>query len=79
MEQRIIEIMKEVLEEQDIDINSTQETLKNWNSLSHLNLASELEDAFDVELDPADIAEMKSVRDIVRIIKGILNNDGSNG
>ena len=68
MVQRIIEIMKDVLEEQSIDINSTQESLENWNSLRHLNLASELEEEFNVDLDPAEIAEMKSVHDIVRII-----------
>lgn len=68
MVQRIIEIMKDVLEEQNIDINSTQESLENWNSLRHLNLASELEEEFNVDLDPAEIAEMKSVHDIVRII-----------
>ncbi|MCR4768696.1 MAG: acyl carrier protein [Bacteroidaceae bacterium] len=69
MKQRIIEIMKDVLEEQNIDINSTQDSLENWNSLRHLNLVSELEDEFDIELEPDEIAEMKSVQKIVDIIK----------
>ena len=69
MEERIIEIMKEVLENQNIDLSSTQETVESWNSLRHLNLASELEDEFNVEFDPAEIAEMKSVGQIVKIIK----------
>ena len=74
MKERIIKIMKEVLEEQDVDMNSTQETLANWNSLSHLNLASELEDEFDIELDPAEIAEMKSVKKISNIISQKVNS-----
>lgn len=68
MEKRIIEIMKDVLGEQDIDVNSTQESLENWNSLRHLNLAIELEDEFDVEFEPAEIAAMKSVKQIADII-----------
>jgi acyl carrier protein len=74
MKERIIKIMKEVLEEQDVDMNSTQETLANWNSLRHLNLASELEDEFDIELDPAEIAEMKSVKKISNIISQKVNS-----
>lgn len=68
MEERIIEIMKDILEEQEINIDSSQETLENWNSLRHLNLISELEDEFDMEFEPEEIAEMKSVRKIMDII-----------
>ena len=69
MEERIIRILKEVLEEQNVNLNSTQDSLEKWNSLRHLYLASELETEFNVELDPEEIAEMKSVRQIVEIIK----------
>ncbi|UKI43864.1 MAG: acyl carrier protein [Porphyromonadaceae bacterium] len=33
---------------------------KNWDSLHHLMLISELEDAFGVEFDPEEMAEMKT-------------------
>ena len=69
MNERIIEIMKNVLGEQEIDINGTQDSLENWNSLRHLNLVSELEDEFDVEFEPEEIAEMKSVKIIVEMIE----------
>lgn len=72
MEERIIELMKDVLETQDIDINSTQETIGNWTSLRHLSLASELEDEFGIEFDPAEIAEMKSVRQIADILRSLI-------
>jgi acyl carrier protein len=68
MEETIIEIMKDVLDEQDINIDSTQDSLENWNSLRHLNLVSELEDEFDVEFEPEEIAEMKSVKAILELI-----------
>ncbi len=68
MEETIIEIMKDVLDEQDINIDSTQDSLENWNSLRHLNLVSELEDEFDFEFEPEEIAEMKSVKAILELI-----------
>ena len=69
MEEQIIKIMEDVLDEQGINLESTQDSLENWNSLRHLNLVSELEDAFDVEFDPEEIAEMKSVKAIVDFVK----------
>ena len=68
MEDRIIEILKDVLDVQEVDINSSQDTLDDWNSLRHLNLISELEDEFDLEFDPEEIAEMKSVKKIIEMI-----------
>ena len=69
MEDRIIEIMKDVLDVQEINIDSCQESLENWNSLRHLNLISELEDEFDMEFDPEEISEMKSVATIADMIR----------
>ena len=60
MEDKILEVMKEVFETSDIDASCSQETCGNWDSLHHLMLISELEDAFDVEFEPEEIAEMKS-------------------
>lgn len=69
MEEQIIKIMEDVLDEQGINLESTQDSLENWNSLRQLNLVSELEDAFDIEFDPEEIAEMKSVKAIVDFVK----------
>jgi len=40
-----------------------------WDSVGHLSLASELEQAFEISLDVDELIEMESVREIVRIIK----------
>ena len=69
MKEKVIEIMKDVLETEDISLNTSQENCENWNSLRQLNLVSELEDEFDVEFEPEEIAEMKSVNNIIEIIK----------
>ena len=46
MKEKVIEIMKDVLETEDISLNTSQENCENWNSLRQLNLVSELEDEF---------------------------------
>ena len=72
MKEKVIEIMKDVLETEDISLNTSQENCENWNSLRQLNLVSELEDEFDVEFEPEEIAEMKSVEKILEVIKSKL-------
>lgn len=69
MKDKVIKIMKDVLETEDISLNTSQENCENWNSLRHLNLVSELEDEFGVEFEPEEIAEMHSVNSIIEIVK----------
>lgn len=69
MKDKVIKIMKDVLETEDISLNTSQDNCENWNSLRHLNLVSELEDEFGVEFEPEEIAEMHSVNSIIEIIK----------
>lgn len=68
MKDKIIEILRTVLEDDSINENTTQKNCPTWDSLHHLNVAVELEDAFDVSLEPEEIADMKSVADIERIL-----------
>lgn len=68
MKDKIIEILRTVLEDDSINENTTQKNCPTWDSLHHLNVAVELEDAFDVSLEPEEIAEMKSVADNERIL-----------
>ena len=72
MKEKVIEIMKDVLETEDISLNTSQENCENWNSLRQLNLVSELEDEFDVEVEPEEIAEMKSVEMVLKILQSKL-------
>lgn len=72
MKEKVIEIMKEVLETEALSLNTSQENCENWNSLRQLNLVSELEDEFDVEFEPEEIAEMKSVEMVLKILQSKL-------
>lgn len=69
MEEKVLEILKRVLELDNIDGTCSQETCENWDSLRHLNLVVELESEFSTEFEPEEIAEMKSVKDIVSMLK----------
>ena len=68
MEEKIIEILKSVLETDNVTAETSQKNCTAWDSLHHLNIAVELEGEFGVELEPEEIAGMQSVSDIERII-----------
>ena len=73
MEQKILDILRKLFESDSIDTSCSQETCPRWDSMNHLNLVLELEDAFGVSFEPEEIWEMKSYDDIVRLLvkKGI--------
>ena len=69
MEDKILDIMRTVFETEDVSTASTQKNCARWDSLHHLALASELEDAFDIELEPEEIAEMTDFQRVVAMIQ----------
>ena len=70
MEDKILEILKDTFALDSVDRNCSQSTCDSWDSMGQLNLVAELEDAFDISLEPEEIGTMKSFDDIVRILKG---------
>ena len=69
MEEKVLAILKDVLELDSIDKTCSQASCENWDSMAQLNIVVELESEFDVTLEPEDIANMKSYADIIRILK----------
>lgn len=69
MEEKVLEILKNVFELETVDTNCSQTTCEKWDSMGQLNLVVELETEFDVSLEPEEIGEMKSFEDIIRILK----------
>lgn len=69
MEEKVIEILKEVLEDNNVNAETSQQNNANWDSMRHLNLVVELEMEFDVTLEPDEIAEMTSVEKVVETLK----------
>jgi acyl carrier protein len=56
------------IDPQLISIETTPSDIPAWDSVGHLSLASNLEQAFGITLDVDELMEMENVRAIVRII-----------
>ena len=69
MEEKVLEVLKETFELDSVDNSCSQSTCEAWDSMGQLNLVAELEDAFDVSLEPEEIGTMKSYDDIICILK----------
>lgn len=69
MENKVLEILKETFGLDTVDCSCSQKTCEAWNSMGQLNLVVELEEAFNVSLEPEEIGCMLSYDDIVRILK----------
>ena len=65
--------MQEVFNTPQITSETDQNNCDKWDSLHHLNLIVELENAFDVEFEPEEIAEMRSFGAVSRILAGKLS------
>lgn len=72
MEEKIIELMREVFGIDDVLAGLSQKNCDRWDSLRHLTLASEIEDAFDIELEPEEIAVMTDFAKVVEMVKSKL-------
>ncbi len=69
MDEKVLEILKSVLEDDSVTTETTQENNSNWDSLRQLNLVVELESEFGISFEPDEMAEMKSYKKIIEIIK----------
>lgn len=69
MEEKVLEILKNVFELDTVDENCSQKTCEKWDSMGQLNLVVELEDSFNISLEPDEISDMKSYKDIINILK----------
>ena len=69
MEEKVLEILKDLFELETVDNTCSQATCEKWDSMGQLNLVVELESEFDVTLEPEEIGDMKSFADIIRILK----------
>ena len=69
MEEKVLEILKNVFELDNVDETCSQSTCEKWDSLGVLNLVVELESEFGVVLEPEEISEMRSFNDIIAILR----------
>lgn len=70
MEEKVLEILKSVLEIDMVEKTISSSNCEEWDSMAQLNISVELEAEFGVSLEPEEIAAMASYEDIIRILKG---------
>jgi acyl carrier protein len=70
--ERLREVMAEVLEvpASSIDETTTQESLEEWTSLSHLRLIGEIERAFGVRVAMERALELNTVAALLELLDG---------
>ena len=69
LEESVLDVMRAVFELDGVNTDASQKNCDRWDSLHHLMLASELEEAFDIELEPEEIAEMTDFTRVVDMVK----------
>ena len=69
MEEKILEVLKTTFELDIVDTTCSQLTCEAWDSMGLLNLVAELEETFEISLEPEEFSTMKCYDDIVRILK----------
>ena len=71
MLERVLRIISQVMEVQIDQLNeeSSPETVENWDSLRHINLILALEEEFNIAFSDEEIIDMVSVQFIVKTLK----------
>ncbi len=72
LQDRVLDIMRETFGIDEVSTDVSQKNCDQWDSLRHLTLASELEDAFDIELEPEEIAEMTDFSRVIAMLESKL-------
>ena len=57
------------LQNKEFRLNTPRKDFDNWDSLTHLQLVSEIESAFNVRFEMEDIIDIESPADFKRIIE----------
>ena len=60
--EKLVKAFAEALEIKEEDVNNglKYQGIPEWDSISHMVLISEIEDAFDIEIDTDDVIDMSS-------------------
>ena len=54
---------------EQVDGNSSPETIEAWDSMQHLNLVLAVEDRFNLQFTPEEMEQMRTVDQIVTILR----------
>jgi len=58
-----------LIDESKISDETSRKTVKEWDSMAHLMLVSELESTFEIIMDDSDIIKIQTVADIKKTLQ----------
>jgi len=73
LDQRLHKILKKTLKNNEINFDATMDEIPEWDSLTHIQLITAIEDEFNIAIDFADTLEMSSMPEIKNKILKYLN------
>lgn len=75
MTDRLLEQVRQIVSDvfavplEQVDGNSSPETIEAWDSMQHLNLVLAVEDRFNLQFTPEEMEQMRTVDQIVTILQ----------
>ena len=71
MRNRVLKVVSQIMNipVEQINNDSSPETIENWDSLQHLSLILALEEEFNITFSDQEIIEMLSIKIIIKTLK----------
>ena len=66
---KLLNVFKEVFDDDNIDLSSSNKSIENWDSFSHMDLILSLENKFGVTFTNEEIVEMLNIKKIIENLK----------
>lgn len=66
---KLIEIVKEAFEEDNVNFNDELDSYDNWDSLSRLSLIALIDEYFDVQISDKEFNEFNTISDLFELLK----------
>ena len=74
--EKVNEIFQDVFDDDTIVVSdeTTAADIEDWDSLTHITLISEIEDAFEIEFTMKDVLGLKNVGEMFDLLEAKLSN-----
>ena len=71
VKEKVFEVIAEVCEvdKSEVTLESSVGDFPAWDSMGHLAILSNVEEAFDISFDPEEMMELEDVNDIIKAVE----------
>ncbi|MEC8074319.1 MAG: acyl carrier protein [Pseudomonadota bacterium] len=74
MEKKILQKISKILKVKNINLKDNPKSMKNWDSLAHLEIIQTLNVFLKINISFEDTIKIKNVSDIIKVCKKYMNN-----